>query len=108
MPCIFRIGCSVSAISRSRWLRIPAELSGLVVFCYAWLVLASAARGIAQLGAEHRLIGIAASLTGLWIVLRASSLLLRDVLLARAVATIAWVVFAWTSWASWPQRRRHS
>jgi small-conductance mechanosensitive channel len=77
-----------------RWLRIPAELRGLVVFCCAWLVLASAGRGIAQLGAEHRLIGIAASLTGLWIVLRASALLLRDVLLARAVATIAWVVFA--------------
>jgi small-conductance mechanosensitive channel len=80
--------------SQFRWLRIPAELRGLVVFCYAWLVLAIAARGIAQLGAEHRLIGIAASLTGLWIVLRASALLLRDVLLARAVATIAWVVFA--------------
>ena len=77
-----------------RWLRIPAELRGVVVFCYAWLVLAIAARGIAQLGGEHRLIGIAASLTGLWIVLRASSLLLRDVLLARAVATVAWVVFA--------------
>jgi len=76
------------------WLRIPAELRGLVLFCYVWLVLAIAGRGIAQLGAEHRLIGIAASLTGLWIVLRASALLLRDVLLARAVATIAWVVFA--------------
>jgi small-conductance mechanosensitive channel len=77
-----------------RWLRIPVELRGLVVFCYAWLVLAIAGRGIAQLGAEHRLIGIAASLTGLWIVLRASSLLLRDVLLARAVATVAWIIFA--------------
>ena len=76
------------------WLRIPAELRGLVLFCYAWLVLASVGRGIAQLGAEHRLIGIAASLTGLWIVLRASALMLRDALLARAVATIAWVVFA--------------
>jgi hypothetical protein len=37
----------------------------VVVFCYAWLVLAIAARGIAQLDGEHRLIGIAASLTGL-------------------------------------------
>ena len=45
-----------------RWLRIPAELRGLVLFCYAWLVLASAGRGIAQLGGEHGLIGIAASL----------------------------------------------
>src|SRR6202007_3048363 len=32
--------------------------------------------------------------TGLWIVLRASALLLRDALLARAVATVAWMVFA--------------
>jgi small-conductance mechanosensitive channel len=77
-----------------RLLRIPAELHGLVVFCYAWLVLAIAERGIAELGGERRLIGIAASLTGLWIVLRASALLLRDALLARAVASIAWVVFA--------------
>jgi small-conductance mechanosensitive channel len=77
-----------------RWLRLPAELRGLVLFCYAWLVLAIAARGIAQLGLEHRLIGIAASLTALWIVLRASALLLRDAVLARAVATVAWVVFA--------------
>jgi small-conductance mechanosensitive channel len=64
------------------------------VFCYAWLVLAIAARAIGQLGGEQRLIGIAASLTGLWIVIRASSLLLHDVLLARAVATIAWIIFA--------------
>src|SRR5262249_26527066 len=87
-----RLAQRITAQFRS--LRIPADLSGLVVFCYAWLVLAIAARGIAQLGLEHRLIGIAASLTGLWIVLRTSSLLLRDAVLARAVATIAWVVFA--------------
>jgi small-conductance mechanosensitive channel len=80
--------------ARFRSLRIPAELHGLVTFCYAWLVLAIAERGIAQLGGERRLVGIAASLTGLWIVLRASALLLRDALLARAVATIAWVVFS--------------
>ena len=80
--------------ARFRSLRIPTELHGLVMFCYAWLVLAIAERGITQLGGEHRLIGIAASLTGLWIVLRATALLLRDVLLARAVATVAWVVFA--------------
>ena len=80
--------------TRFRSLRIPAELHGLVIFCYAWLVLAVAERGIAELGGERRLVGIAASLTGLWIVLRASALLLRDALLARAVATVAWVVFA--------------
>src|SRR6266852_3694989 len=84
-------------IAQFRWLRIPAELSGLVVFCYAWLVLASAARGIAQLGAEHRLIGIAASLTGLWIVLRASSLLLRDVFFLIMVATASCILFPYTT-----------
>ena len=87
-----RLAQRIAAQFRS--FRIPAELHGLVIFCYAWLVLAIAEREIAQFGGEHRLIGIAASLTALWIVLRASSLLLRDVLLARAVATVAWVVFA--------------
>jgi small-conductance mechanosensitive channel len=87
-----RLAQRVAAQFRS--LRIPAELHGLVMFCYAWLVLAIAARGIAELGGERRLVGIVASLTGLWIVLRASALLLRDALLARAVATVAWVVFA--------------
>ena len=82
------------AAARFRSLRIPAELHGLVIFCYAWLVLAIAEHGIAQFGGERRLVGIAASLTGLWIVLRASALLLRDALLARAVATVAWVVFS--------------
>jgi hypothetical protein len=47
---------------------------------------------IAQLGGEYRLIRIAASLTGLWIAIRASALLLRDPMLARAVAAIAWAM----------------
>jgi small-conductance mechanosensitive channel len=75
-------------------LRIPADLRGLATFCYAWFVLVFAEQLIAQLGGQYRLIGIAASLTGPWIVIRASALLLRDPLLARAVATIAWVVAA--------------
>lgn len=87
-----RLAQRIAAQFRS--LRIPAELHGLVMFCYAWQVFAIAARGIAELGGERRLVGIAASLTGLWIVLRASALLLRDALLARAVASVAWVVFA--------------
>jgi hypothetical protein len=49
---------------------------------------------IAQLGGEYRLIGIAASLTGLWIAIRASALLLSDPMLAWAVAAIAWAVAA--------------
>jgi small-conductance mechanosensitive channel len=87
-----RLAQRIAAQFRS--LRVPAELHGLVMFCYAWLLLAIAERGIAEFGGEHRLVGIAASLTGLWIVLRASALLLRDALLARAVAAVAWVVFA--------------
>jgi hypothetical protein len=54
-------------------LRIPADLRGLATFCYAWFVLVFAEQLIAQLGGQYRLIGIASSLTGLWIVIRASA-----------------------------------
>lgn len=69
---------------RYRALRLPAGLRGLAIFCYGWLILVFAEQAVAQLGGDYRLIGIAASLTGLWIVIRASALLLRDPLLARA------------------------
>jgi small-conductance mechanosensitive channel len=82
------------ATTRYHALRLPAGLRGLAGFCYAWLILVFARQAIAQLGGEYRLIGIAASLTGLWIVIRASALLLRDPLLARAVAAIAWIIAA--------------
>jgi small-conductance mechanosensitive channel len=49
---------------------------------------------VARLGGDVRLIGIAASLTALWIVLRASARLMRDAFLARVVATFAWIVAA--------------
>ena len=39
-------------------------------------------------------IGIAATLTALWIVLRASTVLLRDALFARLVATVALIIAA--------------
>jgi hypothetical protein len=80
--------------TRYRALRLPAGLRGLAGFCYAWLILLFARQAIAQFGGEYRLINIAASLTGLWIVIRASALLLRDPLLARAVAAIAWIIAA--------------
>jgi small-conductance mechanosensitive channel len=80
--------------TRYHALRLPAGLRGLAGFCYAWLILVFAIQAIAQLGGEYRLIGIAASLTVLWIVIRASALLLRDPLLARAVAVIAWIIAA--------------
>jgi hypothetical protein len=80
--------------TRYRALRLPAGLRGLAMFCYAWLILVFTEQAVAQLGGDYRLIGIAASLTGLWIVIRASALLLRDPLPARAVAAIAWIVAA--------------
>ncbi len=80
--------------ARYRALRFPAGLRGLPAYCYAWLLLVLLEQSIAQLGGEYRLIGIAASLTGLWIVIRASALLVRDPLLARGVAAVAWVVAA--------------
>ncbi len=79
---------------RYRALRVPAGLRGLAIFCYAWLILAFTEQAAAQLGGDYRLIGIAATLTGLWIVIRASALLLRDPLLARVVAAIAWIIAA--------------
>lgn len=75
-------------------LRIPEGLLRLTTFFYAWLLLVLTGNIIGQLGGQHRLIGIAASLTGLWIVIRASALLLRNASLARAVATLAWIVAA--------------
>jgi small-conductance mechanosensitive channel len=80
--------------ARYRGLRFPAELRSLPTFCYAWLLLVLFEQIVEQLGGDYRLIGIAASLTGLWIVIRASALLIRDPLLARAVAAVAWVVAA--------------
>src|SRR5215469_3195484 len=80
--------------TRYRGFRAPAGLRGLVIFCYAWIILVVIEEAIAQLGGEYRLIGIAASLTGLWIAIRASALLLRDPALARAVAAVAWVIAA--------------
>src|SRR5438270_8767179 len=80
--------------TRYRALRLPAGLRGLAAFCYAWLILVFAEQAIGQLGGEYRLIGIAASLTGLWIVIRASALLLREPLLVLPVAAIAWIIAA--------------
>lgn len=80
--------------ARYRGFRVPAGLRGLAIFCYAWLILVFAEEAVAQLGGDYRLIGIVASLAGLWIVIRASALLLRDPLLARAVAAIAWIIAA--------------
>ena len=60
----------------------------------AWLLLVACGLAAAGFGVELRLVGVAATLTALWIVLRASTLLFRDALLARIVAVVAWIVAA--------------
>jgi small-conductance mechanosensitive channel len=73
---------------------LPSEGHRLIGFAYAWLLLVIADGVGARLGAEVRVIEIAATLTGLWVVLRLSALLLRDALLARFVATGASIIAA--------------
>jgi len=74
--------------------RIASNLRRVVPLAYAWLLLLIGERVMARFGADPTLVGIAATLSALWIVLRASSLLFRDALLARLVAMAAWVVAA--------------
>ena len=74
--------------------RLAAELCGLVTLVYAWLLLVVARRLSLGFGFDFELLGIAATLTALWIVLRASTLLFRDALFARLVATVAWIIAA--------------
>jgi small-conductance mechanosensitive channel len=77
---------------RSGWIRL--ELARLATLGYAWLLLVIAARIGDRFGLDLKLIGIAATLTALWIVLRGSTLLLRDAMMARLVALAAWLVAA--------------
>jgi small-conductance mechanosensitive channel len=74
--------------------RVAGDLRGLVMLAYAWLLLVIAKRVGLRFGLDLNLIGIAASLAALWIVLRISTLLLRDAVLARLVAIAAWIVAA--------------
>ena len=74
-----------------RWV---SELRRLVLLVYAWLLLLIARRVTARFGFDPGLIGIAATLTALWLVLRASEVLLRDALFARLVATVALIIAA--------------
>ena len=60
----------------------------------AWLLLVAVDLAAEGFGVELRLVGMAATLTALWIVLRASTLLFQDALLARIVAAAAWIVAA--------------
>lgn len=73
---------------------IKGEAQGLVVLVCAWLLLVACGLAAEGFAVELRLVGIAATLTALWIVLRASTLLFRDALLARIVAAAAWTIAA--------------
>jgi hypothetical protein len=55
----------------------------------AWLLLAVAARTGAEFSQDWRLVQIAADIAALWLVLRLSTLVLRDVLVGRLIATVA-------------------
>ena len=77
---------------RSDWMKI--ELIRLSTLAYLWLLLVIAERAGARFGLDVKLVGIAATLTALWIVLRGSTLLFRDAMMARLVAVAAWVIAA--------------
>jgi small-conductance mechanosensitive channel len=74
--------------------RIAGNLRGVVTLAYAWLLLLIGERMMARLGSDPQLVGIAATLTALWIVLHASRLLFRDALLPRLATAAAWVLAA--------------
>lgn len=61
---------------------------------YAWLLLAISARIGVAFGRYWHLVQIAADVAALWLVLRATTLLLRDAVVGRLIATVAWAIFA--------------
>jgi small-conductance mechanosensitive channel len=77
---------------RAAWIKL--ELARLATLVYAWLLLVIAGRVAERFGLDLKLVGIAATLTALWIVLRGSTLLFHDAMMARLVAVAAWVVAA--------------
>jgi small-conductance mechanosensitive channel len=75
-----------------RWAWLTTPLTGLATLIYAWLLLLIAKRVGHRFGYDLGLVGIAASLTAAWIVLRAAMALLHDLFIARLVAGIAWII----------------
>lgn len=74
--------------------RFAAALHRDAPLLYAWLILEIANRIGAGFGHNWRLVQIAADIAALWLVLRISTLVLRDALMGRVIATIAWAIFA--------------
>ncbi len=69
-------------------------LRKLVPVAYAWLLLLIVEGAAPWFGVRLPVLGSAATLAALWIVLRGTTLLLRDAALARLVAIVAWIVAA--------------
>jgi len=74
--------------------RVGVEIRHFTVLVCAWLLLVAVDLAAESFDVEPRLVGVAATLSALWIVLRASTLLFQDALLARIVAAAAWIVAA--------------
>ena len=74
--------------------RIAMVLHRHLPLLYCWLLLAIAARVGAQWNGGWPLVGVVADLIALWLVLRVSTELLRDALVARLIATVACLVVA--------------
>jgi small-conductance mechanosensitive channel len=74
--------------------RLANELPGLVTLAIAWLLLVVAKQVGMGFGLDLELVGIAATLTALGIVLRTITLLFRDPVFARLVALAAWIIAA--------------
>jgi len=74
--------------------RLAAVIHRYMPLIYVWLLLAIAAHIGAGWQSGWRLVQITADLAALWLVLRVSTALLRDALVARIIATVACVVFA--------------
>jgi small-conductance mechanosensitive channel len=79
---------------RLRPARLMAALRPLVVPLLWWGLLALATRSAGLFGLATTALGSAATLVALWIVIRATSVLVRDPVLARSIAAAAWVIAA--------------
>jgi small-conductance mechanosensitive channel len=74
--------------------RLAAVVHRDMPLIYAWLLLAIAAQIGAEWQGDWRLLQLTADLAALMLVLRVSTALLRDALIARVIATVACIVFA--------------
>src|SRR4051812_35876435 len=79
---------------RFRPARVMASLRPLVAPAICWGLIVIASRSAWVFGETAPLLGVAANLVALWIVIRATSALVRDPLLSRLIASAAWIVAA--------------